>query len=71
MHSTLTALIDIIDNWYLNIDDVLTNAIMFIGFKKAFDAIDHEIFLSKLELYGFKGASPNLFSESTSLIKHR
>ena len=29
-HSTLTALIDITDNWYLNIDDGLTNAIPFI-----------------------------------------
>ena len=27
VHSTLTALIDITDNWYLNIDDGLTNAI--------------------------------------------
>ena len=57
MHFTLTALIDITDNWYVNIDDGLTNAIVFIDFKKAFDTIDHEILLSKLELYGFKGAS--------------
>ena len=30
MHSSLTALIDITDNWYCNIDDGLTNAILFI-----------------------------------------
>ena len=66
MHSTVTALIDITDNWYLNIDDGLTNAILFIDLKKAFDTIDHEILLSKLELYGFKGASLNLFRDYLS-----
>ena len=66
MHSTLTALIDITDNWYLNIDDGLMNAILFIDLKKAFDTIDHEILLSKLELYGFKGASLNLFRDYLS-----
>ena len=66
MHSTLTALIDITDNWYLNIDDGLTNTILFIDLRKAFDTIDHEILLSKLELYGFKGVSLNLFREYLS-----
>ena len=66
MHSTLTALIDITDNWYLNIDDGLTNAILFIDLKKAFHTIDHEILLSKLELYGFKGASLNLLRDYLS-----
>ena len=65
-HSTLTALIDITDNWYLNIDGGLTNAILFIDLKKAFDTIDHEILLSKLELYGFKAASLNLFRDYLS-----
>ena len=60
MHSTVTALID---NWYLNIDDGLTNAILFIDLKKVFDTI--ETLLSKLELYGFKGVS-STFSETTS-----
>ena len=39
------------------------NAILFIDLKKSFDTIDHEIVLSKLELYGFKCASLNLFRD--------
>ena len=67
MHSTLTALIDIKDSCYLsNIDDGLTNEILFIDLKKAFDtiSIDHVILLSKSELYGFKAAGLNLFRDS-------
>ena len=59
MHSTPTALIDMKDNWYLII--------------KAFDtiSIDHEIVLSKLEVYGFKGAGPNFFRDVLSQIELR
>ena len=52
MHSTLTALIDISDTWYLNIDNGLTNAILFIDLKKAFDTIDHEIFCQSWSCMG-------------------
>ena len=34
LHSTLTALIDMTDKWYLIIDSDLTNAILFIDLKK-------------------------------------
>ena len=58
--STLTALIEMTDNWYFSIDNGLTNVVLFIDLKKAFDTIDHEILLSKLELYGFRGTTVNL-----------
>ena len=34
--------------------------------KKTFDTINHGLLLSKLELYGFKGASINLFRDFLS-----
>ena len=48
------------------IDDGLTNGILFIDLKKTFAAIGHGILLSKFELYGFKGASINLFGDFLS-----
>lgn len=60
LHSTLTALVDATNDWYINMDKGLTNAILFIDLKKAFDTIDHVILLSKMEMYGFRGQSLNL-----------
>ena len=45
MHSTLTALIEATNNWYLNIDDDLINSVLFLDLKEAFDTVDHSILL--------------------------
>ena len=71
MNFTLTALIDITDNWYVNIDNGLTNAIVFILLKKTFDTTDHEILVSKLELYMDLKVQALSLSEATSLIELR
>ena len=43
MHSTLTALLEATNNWYLNIDNGLINSVLFLDLKKAFDTVDHSI----------------------------
>ena len=71
LHSTLTALIDITDNWYLNIDDGLTNAILFIDLKKRL-LIPFTIrsFCQNWSCMGLK-VQVLIFSVTTSLIELR
>jgi len=61
LHSTVTALLEATDNWAYNIDSGNVNAVVFLDLKKAFDTVDHDILLSKLNVYGFRGAANNWF----------
>jgi hypothetical protein len=59
-HSTATALLDCTNDWYMNLDRKMFNLVVLIGLKKAFDTVDHQILLRKLELYGIKGKALTL-----------
>ena len=50
-HFTLTALLNITNDWFSTRDDGLLNGVLFFNFKKAFDTVDHEILLRKLQFY--------------------
>ena len=61
LHSVLTCLLKSTNDWYLNIDKGNYTAAVFIDLKKAFDTVDHEILLNKLNYYGVKGKELSWF----------
>ena len=50
-HSTLSALIQMCDDWLQNMDNGNLNCVVFLDVKKAFDSINHEILLNKMHEY--------------------
>ena len=65
-HSTSTALLDCTDEWYVNMDRGLYNLAVFLDLKKAFDTVNHDILLAKLELYVIKNTPLMLFKSYLS-----
>ena len=59
-HSTASALLDCTNEWYVNLDRKMFNLVVLIDLKKAFDTVDHQILLRKLELYGIRGQALTL-----------
>ena len=55
-HSTLSALIQICDDWLQNMDNGNLNCVVFLDVQKAFDSVNHEILLNKMyEYFGMSG----------------
>ena len=61
LHSTVTALLKATDNWAFNIDRGNVNAVVFLDLKKAFDTVDQDILLSKMNLDGIQGIALDWF----------
>ena len=52
LHSTLTCLLKMSDDWYNGLDLGKLVGLVFIDLKKAFDTVDHDILCKKLDVYG-------------------
>ena len=66
--STNNALMSIAENIQTQLDDGKYSAGVFVDLKKAFDTIDHNILLKKLDYYGVRGIANEWFA---SYLKNR
>lgn len=67
-HSTEHAVLDIVEDILRNMDKRYFSCGVFIDLKKAFDTVNHEILLDKLNFYGFRGLINDWFQ---SYLKNR
>ena len=67
-HSTQHAILELLDDIQTNMNKKLFSCGVFIDLKKAFDTVDHNILLNKLNYYGFRGIVNDWFS---SYLKNR
>ena len=65
-HSCETALNFMTDSWLNAIDDGKMIGVVLVDFKKAFDLVDHDILMSKLEFYGIKDKTLSWFKSYLS-----
>ena len=57
LHSTLTSLVKVTDDWLQAMDKQCYTGAVFVDLRKAFDTVDHNILLNKLMLIGINDSS--------------
>ena len=65
-HSTSHALINITENVRKGLDEENIGCGVFVNLQKAFDTVDHQILLAKLNHYGIRGVSNDWFKSYLS-----
>jgi len=60
-YSTSLALIDVVDNIYQNLDASLTVVGIYLDLTKAFDTVNHDLLLYKLQNDGIRGIAYHWF----------
>ena len=65
-HSTEYAAIELIDRVILDLDKSEIPFSIFIDLSKAFDTLDHNMLINKLQYYGIKGTALDLFQSYLS-----
>ena len=66
LHSTVTCLLSGTNDWHINIERGKFTGNIFIDLKKAFDTVDHAIFIQKLSKYGIQGLELQWFKSYLS-----
>ena len=70
-HSTASALLDCTNSWYVNMDRKMFNLVVLLDIKKAFDTVNHDILVRKLELYRINGSALTMIQSYLSDRKQK
>ncbi len=65
-HSTNQAISSIVDNIQMAIENKEYSCGIFLDFAKAFDTVNHDILLKKMEMYGIRGIANTWFQSYLS-----
>lgn len=69
-HSTMSALLNITEDWYNAIDNGSYVGVVMIDLKKAFDTVNHEVLINKLKTFNIHESSLRWFKNYLTRRKH-